>query len=420
MSILIKDVLLNNKVQDIFVEDNKITKIGNKLNENAECKINGKNKAAIPSFINSHTHAAMTLMRGYADDMVVLEWLQKKIWPLEGKLTNKDLYWGTKLACLEMIKSGTTFFNDMYFFKGGDNDAIQAAVESGIRMMAGHVLLDFDPANRKKEWHIQSDITNYVKNLNNPRISVAINPHSIYAVSEESLLWCKEFANKNNLLLHIHLCESKQEVEDCKKKHGKTPVEYLNNIGFLGPNVISAHNIWVNQKEIEILKKHDVKTVHTPVSNMKLSSGVFPYKEMKKAGLTISLGTDGCASNNNLDMFEEMKATSILHKLKSMDPTLTPGNEAFEMATINGAKAFGLNTGIIEEGKLADLLLIDLKKPFMVPLHNLISNIVFAANGSCVDTTICDGKILMQNRKVKGEEEILEKAAETAKDLVSR
>ncbi len=419
MSILIKNVLLNNKEQDIFIEDNKIVKIG-KLNEKAEFKISGKGKAAIPSFINSHTHAAMTLMRGYADDMVVLDWLKNKIWPLEGKLTNKDLYWGTKLACLEMIKSGTTFFNDMYFFKGGKDDAIQAAVESGVRMMAGHVLLDFDPAKREKEWRIQKDITNYVNKLNNPRITVAINPHSIYAVSKESLLWCKEFADKNKLLLHIHLSESKQEVEDCKKKHNKTPVEYLNELKFLGPNVIACHSVWINEKEIQILKKNDVKIAHNPVSNMKLSSGVFPYALMKKTGLNISLGTDGCASNNNLDMIEEMKVASVLQKLNSNDPTLLSAKEVFDMATINGAKAFNLNCGKIEEGKLADLLLVDLKKPFMTPLHNLISNVVYSANGSCVDTTICDGKILMQNGKVEGEEEIIEKAAETAKDLVGR
>ena len=417
MSILIKNVLLNNKAKDILIQKNKIAEINDSINTEAEYKIDGKDKAAIPSFINSHTHAAMTLMRGYADDMVVLEWLQKKIWPLEEKLTEKDVYHGSKIACLEMIKSGTTFFNDMYWHYHGTAKAVD---EMGIRSAVSDVFIDlFDKEKAEAEIKRNLKLFEETKKYSG-RVQFALGPHAIYTVSEESLVWHKEFADKNNCPIHIHLSESKQEVDDCKKKHGKRPVEYLDDIGFLGPNVVSAHNIWLNEKEIQIMKKNDVKVVHTPISNMKLSSGVFPYKGMKKAGLAISLGTDGCASNNNLDMFEEMKITSLLQKIRYQNPTLMTAKESFEIATINGAKAFNLDAGVIEEGKLADLLLIDLKKPFMVPLHNLASTIVFAANGSCVDTTICDGKILMQGRKVKGEEEIIEKAEKAAKDLVGR
>ncbi len=417
MSILIKEVLLNNEKKDILIEGNRISKIDDKICTKTKCEIGGKDKAAVPSFFNAHTHAAMTLMRGYSDDLIVMEWLQKKIWPLEEKLTEEDVYWGSKLACLEMIKSGTTFFNDMYWHYHGTAKAVE---EMGIRAAISAVFIDFlDREKAKEQQNLNSKLFKETKKYSN-RIQFALGPHAIYTVSTESLQWAKEFADRNNCLIHIHLSESKDEVDDCKKNHRKTPVEYLNDIGFLGPNIIAAHNIWVNKKEIRILKDNDVKIVHTPSSNMKLSSGVFPYRKMKKSGLTVSLGTDGCASNNNLDMFEEMKISSILQKISSMDPTLKPAHETFELATINGAETFNIDAGVIEEGKLADLLLIDLKKPFMVPLHNLVSNLVFSANGSCVDTTICDGKILMQNGKVEGEEEIIEKSAEVARNLVSR
>ncbi len=417
MSILIKDVLLNNEKKDILIEGNRISKIDDKIYTKTEYEIDGKDKAAIPGFFNAHTHAAMTLMRGYSDDLIVMEWLRKKIWPLEEKLTEEDVYWGAKLACLEMIKSGTTFFNDMYWYYHGTAKAVE---EMGIRAAISAVFIDFsDKGKAKEQQNLNSRLFKETKKYSD-RVQFALGPHAIYSVSTESLLWAKEFADRNNCLIHIHLSESKHEVDDCKKNHRKTPIEYLNDIRFLGPNIIAAHNIWVNEKEIRILKENDVKIVHTPSSNMKLSSGVFPYKKIKKSGLTVSLGTDGCASNNNLDMLEEMKIASILQKISSTDPTLQPAHETFELATINGAITFGINAGVIEERKLADLLLIDLKKPFMVPQHNLLSNLVFSANGSCVDTTICDGKILMQNGKVEGEEEIIEKSAEVARSLVSR
>lgn len=416
MSILIKNILLNNEEKDIFIEGNKITEINNIINREAEHKIEGKNKAAIPGFFNAHTHAAMTLMRGYSDDLIVMEWLKKKIWPFEAKLTEEDVYWGAKLACLEMIKSGTTFFNDMYWHYHGTAKAVE---EMGIRATISAVFIDFfDKKKAKEQRKLNLKIFEETKKYSD-RVNFALGPHAIYTVSKESLQWAKEFADKNKCLIHIHLSETKQEVEDCKKNHGKTPIEYLDDMGFLGPNIIACHCIYIDEKEIQILKKNDVKVVLIPTSNMKLSSGVSPLKQIKKAGLTVSLGTDGCASNNNLDMFEEIKIASILQKLNLMDPTALPAQEVFEIATINGAKSFGIDAGVIEEGKLADLLLIDLNKPFMIPSHNLVSNIVFSANGSCVDTTICDGKILMQNGKVEGEEEIIIKASEIARDLAS-
>jgi len=253
------------------------------------------------------------------------------------------------------------------------------------------------------------------------RIIFALGPHAIYTVSESSLCWTQEFAEKHDLLVHIHVSETETEVEDCIKRYGMRPVEYLDKIRFLSPRTIACHCTHLTRNEIMLLKKYDVKIVHNPTSNMKLVSGREPYEELKELGLNpnIALGTDGCASNNNLDMFEEMKIASLLHKLYSGDPRSMPANEAFELATRNAARMFRLNSGVIAEGKLADIALLDLKNVALVPNHNLISNIVYAANGSCVDTVICDGRILMEGRKVEGEEEITEKAQEVAYKLVN-
>ncbi len=417
MSILIKNILLNNKKKDIYIEENTITEINNKINIDAEFKLDGTDKAAIPSFVNAHTHGSMTLLRGYADDLPLLDWLQNKIWPAEAKLTEDVVYRGAKLACLEMIKSGTTFFNDMYWQYHGTARAVE---ESGIRSAVSAVFIDlFDETKAKEQVELNKKLFAETKRYGD-RVTFALGPHAIYTVSEESLIWASEFAEKNNLILHIHLSETKNEVENCIKEHKKRPVEYLESIDFLGPNVTAAHVIWVNDKEIELLKNYDVKICMCPASNMKLASGVLPYKKMKKAGLTIALGTDGCASNNNLDMLEEMKFAALLEKLKEKDPTAMPAKETFELATINGAKAFNLNCGKIKEGKLADLLLVDLKNICLNPGHNLISNLVYAAHGDCIDTTICDGKILMENGMVEGEEEIIRKANDVAMELVGR
>lgn len=417
MSILIKNVKLNNAIQDIFIEGNKIAEISNNIDHQADKVINGENKVAIPSFFNAHTHAAMTLMRGYSDDLPVQKWLQEKIWPLEEKITEEDVYWGARLACLEMIKSGTTFFNDMYWHFHGTARAVE---EMGIRASISAVLIDmFDADESRKQISLNEKLYEEHKGYSD-RIQFALGPHAIYTVSERSLRWTKEFADEHNLKIHIHLSESEDEIKSCLDKHGKRPVEYLNSIGFLGENVIACHNIWLDDKEIDMLKENDVKLVHLPVSNMKLASGYFPYQKINKRGFKVALGTDGCSSNNNLNMLEEMKFASMKAKIRTMQATTMPAEEAFDLATINGAEMFDINAGKIEEGRLADLLLIDLNRPEMTPDFNTISNLVYSANGNCVDTTICDGKILMQEGYVEGEEKIINKAREVAIDLVNR
>jgi 5-methylthioadenosine/S-adenosylhomocysteine deaminase len=415
MNILIKNVILDSRKQDIYIEEDKIKKIGKNLNLKAKEKIAGYGeKVILPGLINCHTHSAMVLFRGYGDDLPLEKWLTEKIWPLEQKLTEDDIYWGTKLACLEMIKTGTACFNDMYWYEKSE---IQAVKEMGLRAVIGIVIADFDKkGKRERVDRLYQELRSEKSDL----IQIAIDPHSIYTVSKENLIWAKNFAKKENLILHIHLSETEKEVKDCLKRYKMRPIEFLGKIGFLDENCILAHSIWLSDKEIKILGKRKCNVVYNPCSNMKLVSGIFPYKKLKKAGVNICLGTDGPASNNSLDMFLEMKFASLLQKVKEMDPTLASAKEIFEMATKNGAKALKINSGEIKEGKLADLILIDLNQVYFQPGHNFISDFVYSASGNCVSDVICDGKILMRDRRVEGEKEIMRKATLKAKQLLSK
>jgi len=297
--------------------------------------------------------------------------------------------------------------------------AAKAVQEMGMRAVMGPVFIDLhDREMMEREIKKQERFFRFLGNMKSKRITGCVNPHAVYTVSKEGLEWCREFSERLNLPVHIHLSETKRENEDFFKKTGRFPVDYLEDIGLLSERLIAAHCVWLSHGDIEKLAKYGVKVAYNPVSNMKLSVGrIMPYQHMLNSGVTVSLGTDGCASNNNLDMFESMKFASIVQKY-SVNETTAPAEEVFKLATENGAKTLGINAGVIEEGRLADIILIDLKRPEMIPIHNLASNLVFSANGSCVDTTIVDGKILMENRKVHGEEEILERAGEFARRLV--
>lgn len=402
---LIKNILLDNEKKDILIEGNQFSKIDNEIAiESADIVIDGKNKAIIPPFYNSHTHAAMTLLRGYADDMPLHLWLNEYIWPFEAKMTAADIYMGSKLAILEMIKSGTVFFADMYW---DVEETIRAAHEMGIRAAIGITMMD-----RLGEEKIKRNFQ-FLRNWKDASglIQLTLAPHAIYTVSESLLRQTSEIAQETNTVLHIHLSETEQEVKDCIAHNGLSPVRWLESIGFLNSNVVAAHVVHVDQEEIAILKERNVTVVHNPVSNMKLSSGIFPSKEMSEAGCHVALGTDGCSSNNNLDMRESMKVASLLAKV-NYNPETLPVEEIYEWATINGAEAFGINAGIIAEGKLADALLVDLTNERLVPNYNLLSNWVYSADNSCIDTVICNGKLLMHNRKVEKEDEIIAKSIE--------
>jgi 5-methylthioadenosine/S-adenosylhomocysteine deaminase len=418
MSILIKNVLLNNHETNIYIEDNKIKEIGDTVFE-AETVISGENQAAVPGLINSHTHAAMTLFRGYADDMDLFQWLSEKIWPLEAKLTSEDVYWGTRLACLEMIKSGTICFNDMYWHM---TSAARAVDDAGIRGVISGVVFD-NFKKEKGEAELKKSLRDIkeLKETTSSRLIPSFGPHAIYTVSNELLHKIAEVAAKEDLLIHFHLAETDKENLDYIDRVGARPVEKLAELGFLGSNLIAAHGVWFSDTDIKLLGKHNVKVSHNPVSNMKLAiGGAIKYEALKSAGVTVSLGTDGCASNNNLDMFESMKIATLLQKYQTNNQTVLPANDAFNMATVNGASTFRLDNGVISEGKLADILLVDLKHPAMTPNHDLISNLVYSATGSVVKTTICDGKVLMLDRKVENDEEVLEKGKEHALNLIEK
>jgi 5-methylthioadenosine/S-adenosylhomocysteine deaminase len=414
MSLLLKNIILNGQKQDIYIEGNRIKKIGENLDLKADEMVDAKGeKAVLPGFVNCHTHAAMSLFQGAGDDMVLKEWLENRIWPLEAKLTPDDVYWGTKLACLEMIKTGTLAFNDMYFFPEA---AMAAAEEMGLRSVIGLVVFDHSesgqPENIEKKYY-------ELKNKKSELTSLSIAPHAIYTVSREKLTWSKDFAAKENLLLHTHLSETKKEVNDCLEKYNMRPAEFLESIGFLGNNTILAHSVWLSDGEMDILARSGAVPVHNPCSNLKFVSGeIFPYSGLKKRGVNICLGTDGAASNNSLDMLNEVKFASLLQKHREKDPTVLPAKDSLFLLGENGAKALRIDSGEIKENKLADFVLIDLNKISFAPGLNLVSDLVYSATGDCVSDAVCNGKVIMRDYKVEGESEITRKASSIARNLV--
>ncbi len=407
MKLLIRNVQLDGRSTDVLIEGNRFRSIGAGLGAAAEQIVEGEGMAILPTFVNMHTHASMTLMRSYADDLDLHDWLENHIWPMEAKFDEEDIYHGARLACLEMIKSGTTCFNDMYWHYHGIARAVE---EMGLRAVLSSVFIDFNDGTKASD---QRDLTTTLfreTKQYSDRIGFALGPHAIYTVSKDSLKWVAQFATENHLPIHIHISETQKEVDDCLALYGLRPIQWLEKIGLLGPNVIAAHVIHVTDEEIGILARNNVKVVHCPASNMKLASGNFPFKKMQAKGVELSLGTDGCSSNNNLSMMEEMKIAALQAKLLHNDPTLLPARTAFEMATVNGAKALGLDCGEIAEGKLADCMLVDLSNHRLAPGYHLEDDMVYSADSSCIDTVICDGKVLMQGGRVEGEEEIVAEA----------
>lgn len=413
-SILIKDAIVDGQVQNIYVEGSRIVSIGNE-EYSASCILNAEGMYALPALINGHTHAAMNILRGFGDDMPLHKWLQEKIWPAEEKLTSEDIYWGSKLACLEMIKRGVGFFNDQYWMM---KELASAADEMGLRALLSECFIDLNREDMASDAKKRTrSFVSYIRNMDSSLIQPAVGPHSIYTVSKDSLRWCSEYAQKEDLLMHFHLSETEKEIKDCVNEHDLRPVQYLDSIDFLSSNVIAAHCVWLSENEIQILSENNVKAVHCPVSNMKLAvNNVLEYNLFKKHGLQVCLGTDGASSNNNLDLLEEMKFASLQQKLWYDDATRLPAEECFSLATEKAASCMNLNSGSLEEGKLADIMLVDPKKVELNPCYDLYSNLVYSASGSCVDSLIIDGEILMQDSYVPGEEEIISRV----NDLVER
>ena len=425
-NILIDNVtILGNEIKkgSVLVENDKIVDITEKTGQkDAEVVIDGEKKVLMPGLVNTHTHLSMSLLRGLADDLPLDTWLNDYIWPVEANLAGEYCYAGALLSCIEMIKSGTTTFNDMYFFM---DDVAKAVDEAGLRGMLCHGMIDLgDEEKRNAEFKETERIIEKCHNTADGRIKVAFGPHAPYTCSEELLVGVREKADKMGLKIHIHVSETEFEVQQVTEAHGARPFEYLNEIGFLGSDVIAAHAVWLSDKEMGIIKEKEVSLSHNPSSNMKLASGISPVSKLNNAGVNVSLGTDGAASNNNLDMIEEMKTAALLQKVNTMDSTVLPAEQVFEMATISGAIALGLQDeiGTIKAGKKADLVLLDMKTPHLTPFRHPMSHLVYAAKGSDVDTVICNGEILMQEKELKvlNEAEVIGLAEEAAKELLSK
>lgn len=414
-TILLKQVTLNGAKKDILIKGNTISKIADVLDITADKVINGARKSLFPGLVNMHTHAAMTLVRGACEDKPLQEWLQE-IWKIEDHISDEMIYVGTKLAILEMIKSGTTCFLDMYW---GLPQAHRAIEEMGIRGVLTCVFMDqFNPAIAEKKKKECQRLYDQSKDWCS-RAKFGVSIHADYTVSEESMRWAGEFAKDHDLLLHAHISETSAEVDQTREKYGFSPVVHFDKLDLLDSKTIAAHCVWLDDNDISILGERGVSTVHNVNSNLKLSSGYkFKAEELRKAGANVCIGTDGAASSNNLDILEALKTMAITQKAWRNDPKAMPLEELISIATVNGANALGLKAGKIEEGALADLMLVDTHSSPFVPNFNFESNLIYAANSSCVDTLICDGNIVMEGRKVAGEDKILEEAEKTAWELI--
>jgi 5-methylthioadenosine/S-adenosylhomocysteine deaminase len=354
----------------------------------------------------------MTLFRSFGDDLPLMEWLQTKIWPAEAKLTGDDVYWGTRLAAIEMIRSGTSNFVDMYWH---GTDTARAVADSGLRSVVGAVLFDgFDP---EQATQLRDDALRSLEELAGfgPRVVPSLAPHAVYTVSTGSLQWIAEEAARHDVPVHLHLSETRGEVEDCLQAHGKRPPEYLDELGLLGPGSLLAHGCWLEPAELDLIAERGATVVALPVSNMKLAGGrSLPYAEAKRAGVSLGLGTDGTASNNNLDMFEQAKVFALLHKYVDDDPAVAPAHEVLELA--QGRMSPLLGGAPLAVGEPADFLLVRRDVPEM-SVGDLDADLVYAASGNVVDTTVVDGRVLMRGRVIEGIDEVLAEVRDRAARL---
>lgn len=409
MSILIKDVWIVSQDAlrrqfkgSVYVEDEVIREVKQEsIAVEAEYKINGEGKVLLPGLINTHTHIPMTLLRGYGDDMVLEEWLKTRIWPVEAKLDRESILAGTDLGLLEMILSGTTCFADMYFF---EDMIAERTIKAGLRGFLGFSLIDFGTPEFKPE-ELFLECEKFIRRWKskNSLVTPVLAPHSSYTCSPETLERCAEVSERHNVLVHTHCSETQHEVSDVQRRYGVRPVEQFKKTGLLNRKTILAHCGWITKGEVREIARAGAGVSHNPVSNMKLATGGFtPIPELVEVNATVGLGTDGAASNNTLDMFETMKFVALIHKHHRWDPCVTPAQQVLDFATIGGAKAFHMEDklGSVEEGKLADLIILDFKKPHLKPCYDVVSHLVYAARGCDVYATIVNGKPLMIDRRV--------------------
>lgn len=398
-----RDMEIPEKV-DVLVENDKIKAVGNVKPEDSRCavKIDCTNKILMPGLVNGHTHVPMTILRNYADDMNLQNWLFNYIFPAEDKLTGDDVYWGSLLGIMEMLESGTTCFIDMYFFM---DDMAKAVEASGIRAQLSRGMTGDEKGPEFSENKRLNECIKFYREWNGAaegRIMGAFAPHAIYTCSPEYIRAIRDAAEKYGAPIHVHLDETKAEHEDSLKNYGKTPAKHLYDLGVFDLRTIAAHCVWINDEDIEILRDKGVTIAHNPGSNLKLASGVAPIPKAMDAGINVILGTDGASSNNNLDLFEEISLAALIHKGTSLDPQLISAKDALKMATVNGGKALGRNDlGVIKEGCKADLILIDIDRVHSKPLHNPVSALAYSIKSSDVCLTMVDGRILYENGEFK-------------------
>lgn len=400
MTLLIKNVLLpeNDAIvtKNIYISDGIIVSIGVDAPDGftADETIEGENRLAMPAFVNSHTHAYMSVLRNAADDLPFMQWLFEGVMPREEKLNNEQAYWGSLLACAEMIKRGCGTFCDMHLFPGA---SARAAIKSGMRAVVSRGLTGSDGGQRRLDEQY-AEIEEF-KDCKNIKFMLA--PHAIYTCDREFLLKCSSEAKRLGLGLNIHLSESKAEFEDCLRDNGCTPTEYVASLGLLENKTLAAHCVQLTEHDIELLAKYGVSVASNPKSNLKLGNGIAPIYQLDKAGVNVCIGTDSAASNNSLNMFAELNYMTLLHKGTNYDSTAIPAKKALDFATVNGASALGFeHLGKLEEGYLADIALLDTNVPQMVPLRNYYAAICYCCDGSETDTLILDGKVVMKNKKL--------------------
>ncbi|GBC88175.1 5-methylthioadenosine/S-adenosylhomocysteine deaminase [bacterium HR13] len=401
LDILIKQAIVPDRgIFDIAIKEGRIIRIERDIKEEARHTIRADGKIAIPSFANMHTHISMSLLRGIGSDLTLMDWLQKVIWVLEGEFVSPEFVReGALLGIAESIMSGTTLLMDMYFF---EEAVAQVALSAGIRVGLGFGILDFPTkvASGPEEYLKRAE--EFIKTFKGEELVFPVLcPHATYTCSPTTLLKVKELAEREGVLIHTHVAETKSEVESVKEKYGKTPIKHLESLGFVSDRVLMAHMVWLDEEEKAIVKERGAKVLHCPESNLKLASGIAPVWEYISMGIHVCLGTDGPASNDNLDMLEEMSLMAKLQKGYSLSAKAMDARTALKIATENGFLACGIKAGKIEEGYEADLILIDTQKPHLQPLYDPVAQIVYSAKSSDIDTVICRGKILMEKRELK-------------------
>jgi 5-methylthioadenosine/S-adenosylhomocysteine deaminase len=407
MDLLIQRVRLGQDICDILIQEGLFARIAPQIDvvtlPRVPYTLDGTGMAILPSFANVHAHTAMVLLRGLGEDMPLHEWLNDIIWPLERRLTGEQIYWGTLFGCLEMIRSGITAVADMYWHT---SHCLRAFYESGIRVnFSPPDILSDDP---KALRDLQRDLETHLELAQSypHRVELSVGIHALYTTTPESRAVCRDFADRHQLIIQTHLSETQRETDECLAATGKTPTEIFDSEGLLHERFLGAHGIWLSDSDRRLMVERGAAIAHCPASNMKLASGIFNDQAARADGLRYGLGTDGASSNNRYDMLSEMRTAALLAKVATRDPSACSATDIFRTATRGGFQLLRLDAGEIAVGKLADCILVDLDHTGLVPGHDLISDIVYAATPECIDTTICNGNILMRHRRIPGEDDI--------------